>query len=609
MPEFSVPAVVTVGDTANLTNPVWENAEHAPDTVQFLRHPPGDSPPDGGKGDSAGWTHVTCRQFRDDVVGAARGLIAAGIEPGTRIGLMSRTRYEWTVLDYAILSTGAVTVPIYETASADQTAWILSDSGATACVVETKDHAGLLDGIRGGLPALTRIWQIEAGDLDRLATDGSQVDPAELEARRRAIKGGDLATIIYTSGTTGRPKGCMLTHRNLQSDVTNAIPALPDLFNEEASTLLFLPLAHAFARLIQLGAVQTRATLGHSADMEKLTEELQAFRPTFVLAVPRVFEKIHSGAVQKARADGREETFERAERVATAYSEALERRGGPGLRLRLEHLLFDRLVYRKLRAGLGNRCRTAMAGGAPLNAQLGHFFRGAGVTIYEGYGLTETSPAVTANQPSGTRIGTVGRPLPGVTIRVDDDGEILIKGDVVFPGYWNNPDATAEALSDGWFRSGDLGELDGDGFLKVTGRKKEIIVTAAGKHVAPAMLEERIRAHPLVSQVVVLGDRRPFISALVTIDQAAWPKWLAEHGHPPMTTVDDLRDDPPLRAEIQAAIDDANRTVSHPEQIKTFRILPDDFTEAKNELTPTFKVKRDVAQQTRAPEIAAIYGS
>ncbi|SDZ29334.1 long-chain acyl-CoA synthetase [Micromonospora pattaloongensis] len=602
MPEVSVPAAVTIDDSANLTNPVWANAEQSPDTVQFLRRLGGDV--DG----SRGWTHVTCRRFRDDVVAVARGLIANGIEPGTRVGLMSSTRYEWTVVDYAVMSVGAVTVPIYETASPDQAAWTLSDSGATACVVETADHARLVDGVRGGLPGLTQVWQIDRGDLDRLRADGDRVDPAEVERRRGAIRGNDLATIIYTSGTTGRPKGCMITHRNLQSDVANAIAALPDLFNERASTLLFLPLAHVFARLIQAGVVQTRATMGHSAEMDRITDELKSFRPTFVLAVPRVFEKIRSGATQRAREDGREDTFRRAEQVAVQYSEALERDGGPGVRLRMQHLLFDRLVYRKLRAGLGNRCRTAIVGGAPLNPQLGHFFRGAGVTIYEGYGLTETSAAVTANQPRGTRIGTVGPPLPGVAIRIDTDGEILIKSDSVFPGYWNNPEATAETLSDGWLRSGDLGQLDSDGFLKVTGRKKEIIVTAGGKHVVPAALEERIREHPLVSQIVVLGDQRPFVSALVTIDESAWPKWLAEHGHPRDNTVDELRDDPPLRAEIQSAIDAANRTVSHPEQIKTFRILPTDFTESANELTPTLKVKRDVVQQTRAPEVAAIYG-
>lgn len=603
MPEVSVPAAVTVPESANLTDPVWENAEQAPDAVQFLRRAP-----DGGAADQDGWTHVSCRRFRDEVTALARGFIAAGIEPGTRVALLSRTRYEWTLIDYAIWTVGAVTVPIYETASADQIEWILSDSRAGACVVETPAHAKLVETARQRLPELGPVWQIDAGHLEQLVADGTGVEVSEVDERRQAVRGSDLATVVYTSGTTGRPKGCMLTHHNLGADVANAIAALPDLFNEDASTLLFLPLAHAFARMVQIGMVQTRATMGHSADMERLTDTLRSFRPTFLLAVPRVFEKVHSAAAQRARTEGRDETFARAERVAVAYSEALEGRGGPGLSLRLRHLLFNALVYRKVREALGGRCRNAIAGGAPLNPRLGHFFRGAGVNIFEGYGLTETSPAATTNRPGETRMGTVGRPLPGVTIRVDDSGEVLVRGDLVFQGYWNNPEATSDALSDGWFRSGDTGELDADGFLRITGRKKEILVTAGGKHVAPAPLEERLRAHPLISNAMVVGDRRPYIAALVTIDPEQWPKWLVEHGHPHGTSVQELREDPALRAEIQGAVDQVNQAVSHPEAIKAFRILPDDFTAERDELTPTLKVKRDVVQRTRGSEIAALYG-
>jgi long-chain acyl-CoA synthetase len=607
--EFCVPPAVTVADAANLTDPVWDNAETVPGTVQFVRCTPGGSQSSGnGASDATGWTDVTCRQFRDEVIAVARGLVAAGIEPGMRVGLLSKTRYEWTLIDYAIWAAGAVSVPMYETSSADQVAWILSDSGATACLVETNEHGLILAGIRDRLPALREVWQIDAGDLGGLITRGDAVDPTEIDVRREAVKAGDLATIIYTSGTTGRPKGCMLTHRNMNSDMANAVAALPNLFNEGASTLLFLPLAHAFARLIQIGVVQTRTKMAHSAEMENLTNQLQRFRPTFVLSVPRVFEKVHHGAAQKAQAERKGRIFEQAERTAVAYSEALETPSGPALRLRLQHLVFDRLVYRKLRAALGGRCRDAISGGAPLNARLGHFFRGVGVTILEGYGLTETSAAATANLPTATRIGTVGRPLPGVTIRVAEDHEILIKGELVFQGYWNNPEATGEALTgDGWFHSGDLGELDGEGFLAITGRKKEIIVTAAGKHVVPAMLEERVRAHPLVSQCLLVGDRQPFVAALVTIDQEAWPKWLAEHGRPTTTSVAEMRDDQALRAEIQTAIDEANKPVSHPEAIKKFRILPQDFTEANGQLTPTLKVKREVVQKNYAAEIAAIY--
>jgi long-chain acyl-CoA synthetase len=602
--EFSVPPVVTVDESANLTDPVWDNAETAPNTVQFVRRAPGRAGADGAR------TEVTCRQFRDEVAELARGLVAAGIQPGARVGLMCRTRYEWTLVDYAIWAAGGVTVPIYETCGAEQVAWVLSDSGAVACVVETAAHALNVAGVRDGLPALEHVWQIDAGDLDTLVKTGANIAPAEIDVRRKKAKAGDVATIIYTSGTTGRPKGCVLTHRNMYADIANAIPVLPGLFNPGASTLLFLPLAHAFARLIQIGAVHARATMAHSADVKNLVNELQEFRPTFVLSVPRVFEKMHSGAAQKARAEGKGKIFAAAERAAVAYSQALDTPGGPGLGLRLRHRAFDRLVYRRLRAALGGHCRTAISGGAPLGARLAHFFRGTGVIVLEGYGLTETSPAAAANLEQATRIGTVGRPLPGVTIRVADDGEILIKGDLVFQGYWNNPEATAEVLDDaGWFRTGDLGRLDADGFLRITGRKKEIIVTAGGKNVAPAVLEDRIRAHPLVSQAVVVGDRQPFIAALITVDEEAWPRWRAERGLPRESTIADARDHPALRAEIQQAVDEANRAVSKAEAVKVFRILPRDFSEATGELTPSMKVKRAVVHTTYAEEIADIYES
>ncbi|OJF15864.1 AMP-dependent synthetase/ligase [Couchioplanes caeruleus] len=602
MRELSVPPIVTIADTADLTDPVWDNAESAPDAVQFIRSSVTLS--DTGEARS----EVTCRQFRDEVIAVARGLIAAGVQPGDRVALMSRTRYEWTLLDYAIWAVGAVTVPVYETSSAHQTAWILADSGAVACVVETSAHASVVAGVRDQLPDLRCVWQIDLGGVDELVQAGAAVDPAEVERRRAALRADDLATLIYTSGTTGRPKGCILTHRNLYADAVNAVGALPNMFGPGSSTLLFLPLAHSFARLIQVGVVQIRARMGYCSDTTKLVAELQEFRPTFVLSVPRVFEKVYNGARQKAQADGKGKIFARAEQVAVAYSEALETTAKPGIALRVQHALFDRLVYRKLRAALGGRCRDAISGGAPLGARLGHFFRGIGVTICEGYGLTETSPAAAANRPGGIRIGTVGRPLPGVTVRIDDDGEVLIAGDLVFQGYWHNETATAEALTaDGWFRTGDLGNLDDDGYLRITGRKKEIIVTAGGKNVAPAVLEEQVRIHPLVSQCVVIGDRQPFIAALVTLDEEALPKWLAEAGLPTNTGVEQAREDDSLRAEIQSAIDTANQAVSKAEAIKAFRILPRDFTEATGELTPSLKVKRQVVHQTYAAEIADIY--
>jgi len=598
--EFSVPPVVTIGDAATLTDPVWDNADAAADVVQFTRRV-------GGT-----WQDVTCAQFRDEVVALVRGLINAGIEAGERVGLMSKTRYEWTLIDYAIWACGAVTVPIYETSSAEQVAWILADSGAVACFVETDQHRQLVSDVRDQLPDLEHLWQIEAdggrGAVEELVADGAAIPAEEVEQRRHAIGADDVATIIYTSGTTGRPKGCVLTHRNMYSDIANAIPGLNALFHEGASTLLFLPLAHSFARLIQIGVVQARARMGHTADIKNLVDNLKDFQPTFVLAVPRVFEKVYNTARQQAHADGKGAIFDRAERVAIAYSEALDRRGGPGLLLRAQHALFDRLVYGKLRAALGGRCRDAIAGGAPLGERLAHFFRGVGVTVYEGYGLTETSPACAVNLQHALRIGTVGRPLPGVTIRIADDAEILIKGDHVFRGYWSNDAATAEAIdADGWFHSGDLGELDDDGYLRITGRKKELIVTAGGKNVSPAVLEERLRAHPLVSQCMVVGDRKPFIAALVTLDEDALSAWKEQHGKPADATVADLRDDDQLRVEIQQAVDEANLAVSKAEAIKVFRVLPRDFTEATGEMTPSMKVKRNVVAKQYADEIAAIY--
>ena len=597
MQEFSVPPVATIAEATNLTDPVWDNAAKAPDTIQFSRR----------TGD--GWQDVTCAQFRDDVVALAKGLVAAGIEPGERIALMSKTRYEWTLIDYAIWAAGAVTVPIYETSSAEQVAWILADSQAAACFVETPGHQDCVAQIRDRAPGLREVWQIDAGAVDGLVEAGAGIEDAEVVRRRRLPKADDVATIIYTSGTTGRPKGCVLTHRNMYSDIANAVPGLTALFHEGSSTLLFLPLAHSFARLIQLGVVHARCRMGHLPDVKNLVGELGAFKPTFLLSVPRVFEKVYNTAKQRAHADGKGRIFDAADQVAVAYSEGLDRPGGPGLRLRVQHRIFDRLVYGRLRAALGGQCHSAISGGAPLGARLAHFYRGIGVTVYEGYGLTETSPAVAVNLQHAIKIGTVGRPLPGVTVRLANDGEILIRGDLVFREYWNNPQATAEVLDeDGWFHSGDLGELDEDGYLKITGRKKEIIVTAGGKNVAPAVLEDRLRAHPLISQSMVVGDRQPFIAVLVTIDEDAWPSWLAEAGLPAGSTVADMREHPALREQIQSAVDAANAAVSHAEAIKVFRVLPRDWSEETGEITPSLKVKRNIVLKQYADEIAAIYG-
>jgi long-chain acyl-CoA synthetase len=590
MREVAVPPVASIDDDATLADAVWANAERTPDFVQFHRRT------------ADGWADVTCAQFRDEVTAVANGLIASGVERGDRVALMSRTRYEWTLVDYAIWAVGAVTVPIYDSSSAEQVAWIIEDSGAVACVVETNDHRKHV-----ASTGLKRLWTIE-GDgptLADLREAGAPTDDAELAERRRAGRADDLATIIYTSGTTGRPKGCVLTHRNIDFNAANALKGLDDYVNPRGRTLLFLPLAHSFARLIQVAVVRTPCLMRPDADIKNLSNAMREFKPTFLLAMPRIFEKVFTAAKLRAHADGRGAIFDRAEKVAIDHSAA---DGKAGLFLKAQHALFDRLVYSKIRAALGGECEMSISGGAPLGDRLGHFFRGVGVTVYEGYGLTETSPGVAINLQNAIRVGTVGRPLPGVTVRIADDGEILVRGGNVFQGYWKNDKATAEVLQDGWFHTGDLGSLDEDGYLRITGRKKEIIVTAGGKNVAPAVLEDRLQAHPLVSQSMVVGDGKPFIAALVTIDQEAFANWLAENGKPASATVETLQSDGDLRGEVQKAVDAANLAVSKAEAIKEFRILPREFTEEAGEMTPSLKIKRNVVLKEYADEIAAIYG-
>jgi long-chain acyl-CoA synthetase len=593
--EYTTPQLVELPDAA-LLDAVFDNAGKAPDDVVFTRKVDGR------------WAPVTAKEFATEVSALAAGLMAAGVQAGDRVGLMSKTRYEWTLCDYAIWSAGAVTVPIYETSSAEQVQWNLGDSGAVAAIVESSDHAKTLDEVMDQLPDCKNAWQIDAGGLEELAASGRDVPAAEVEARRKAIRPGDLATIIYTSGTTGRPKGCELTHANLLGTGRSANVVLPELFNPEGSTLLFLPLAHVFARLIQIACVESRARMGHTADIKNLLPDFATFQPTFILSVPRVFEKVYNQSKQKAHAAGKGSIFDKAEATAIAYSEALDK-GGAGLPLKLKHKVFDKLVYSKLRAALGGKVAWAVSGGAPLGARLGHFYRGIGITILEGYGLTETSASGSLNTPAQIRIGTVGRPAPGVTIRIADDGEILMKGLHIYRGYWHNEQATKEAVVGEWFHTGDIGELDADGFLKITGRKKELIVTAGGKNVAPAVLEDRLRAHRLVSQCMVVGDDRPFIAALVTIDPEAIGGWLKENGKPEDTPVTDLVDDEDLRAEIQKAVDEANKAVSKAEAIRKFEILAEDWTEEGGQLTPTLKLKRAVVMKQYAGEVEKLYAS
>ncbi len=600
MREFSLPALAEIPATANLASAVFRRAAEQPRAVMLRRPDP-----------SGNWQDVTASQFSGEVVAVAKGLVAAGIDVGDRVALMSGTRYEWTLIDYAIWTAGGVTVPVYETSSAEQAEWILSDSGARACFAETAGYEDMISGFRDRLPALSQVWRIDPGAaLDALRAAGADIGDDVIAERTAAVKASDLATVIYTSGTTGRPKGCELTHQNLLADVRNAFHGPLAIVAEftDASTLLFLPLAHVFARIIEVGCIEGGIVLGHCGDLTALLPALASFRPTFILAVPRVFEKVFNSAEQKAVSERKGPIFGRAAQVAIAYSRALDAPGGPAFGLRAQHALFDRLVYGKLRAALGGRTQYAVSGGAALSERLGHFFRGAGVTVLEGYGLTETTAAATVNRPDRVKIGTVGLPLPGVAIRIAEDGEILIRGVNVFPGYWQNEAATKETFTeDGWFRTGDVGELDEEGFLTITGRKKEMIVTAGGKNVAPAVLEDRLRSHGLVSQCMVVGDGKPFVAALITLDTEAFELWKERHGKPADATIATLRDDADLVAAVQNAVDDANHAVSRAESIRKFRILDVDFTQEAGQLSVKLGIRRSVLLKDFAADIDALY--
>ena len=592
MQEYSSPQVIEVDDSACLLDAVLQHAKSGPDDVVFTRRVDGR------------WVAVTAKEFATEVRSLAAGLIAGGIQAGDRVGLMSKTRYEWTLCDYAIWAAGAVTVPIYETSSAEQVQWNLGDSGAVGAIFESAMHQSTFDSVRDQLPGLRGTWNIDAGGLEDLAAAGREVPDSDVDARRATLGAHSLATIIYTSGTTGRPKGCELTHGNLLGTGRSASKVIPELFNPDGATLLFLPLAHVFARLIQVACIETGARMGHTADIKNLMADFSTFQPTFILSVPRVFEKVFNTAKQKAHADGKGKIFDQAEKVAIAYSEALGT-GSVGLPLKLQHALFDKLVYVKLRAALGGKVAWAVSGGAPLGDRLGHFFRGIGVTILEGYGLTETTAAGTINTPAHVKIGTVGRPSPGVTVKIAEDGEILMRGEHILRGYWHNETATAQAIVDGWFHSGDIGVLDDEGFVKITGRKKELIVTAGGKNVAPAVLEDRLRAHPLISQCMVVGDKQPFIACLVTIDAEAIQPWAKANNKSHL--IPHLVDDPDLLAEVQGAVDEANKAVSKAEAIRKFTVLSIDWTEEGGQLTPSLKLKRAVVMQEFGAEVAGLY--
>ncbi|MGZ4514348.1 MAG: AMP-dependent synthetase/ligase [Mycobacterium sp.] len=597
MREYSVPARFSVGEHDNIAAMVFEHEREDPSFVIFQRQVDGV------------WTDVSCAEVAEQVRSAASGLIALGVQAGDRVSIFSATRYEWAIIDLAILSVGAVTVPIYETSSAEQVRWVLQDSEAVLAFAETDAHVAMVTELTAELPALRRVLQIDGSGpkaLDQLVEAGASVEPAELTARQEALRADDPATLIYTSGTTGRPKGCQLTHSNLLYETRGAKECLPTLLAEGQRLLIFLPLAHVLARSLTLSAFANKVTVGFTSDVKNLLPMFAVFKPTVVVSVPRVFEKVYNTAEHNAVNDGKGRIFAAAVQTAVDWSQAQDR-GRPGLVLRAKHALFDRLVYHKLRAALGGACHASVSGGAPLGARLGHFYRGVGLTIHEGYGLTETSSAITVNQVGNVRIGTVGTLLPGNSMRIAEDGELLVRGGVVFSGYWRNEQATKDAFTDGWFKTGDLGTLDEDGFLKITGRKKEIIVTAGGKNVAPAVLEDQLRGHPLISQAMVVGDAKPFIGALITIDPVAFDAWMERNHMAAGASVADLATDPDLVAEVDAAVKHANQAVSHAESIRKFRILPVDFTEDTGELTPTMKVKRNVVAEKFASDIDSIY--
>ena len=594
MNEVTTPALVPSATAGNLTNLIAERAWFEPERITMSR-PLGD-----------GWQSVTAREVDEEVRATAKGLIAAGIGIGDRVAIMARTRYEWTILDFAIWYAGAVVVPIYDTSSAEQIDWILNDSSTVGIIVETPALRELVQTVQ---PAHTKhVWVMTEDVLTVLRNAGAQVSDDEIERRRAALLPDTLATLIYTSGTTGKPKGVSLTHGNFLAECGNVVQGASDLFLKPGgSTLLFLPVAHVFGRMVQIGAINSGLHLAHCSDpVGRLPIDLASFKPTFVLAVPRIFEKIYNGAEARAEAAGKGKIFRKAAETAVAYSEAMDKKRISPL-LTLKHGLFDKLVYSKIRAGMGGRVEAAISGGAPLGVRLGHFYRGAGVTILEGYGLTETTAGATLNLTGAHRVGSVGRPIPGTSIKIAEDGEVLIRGGIVMGGYWQNDAANAEAFdSQGWFQSGDLGKLDDEGFLYIVGRKKELIVTAGGKNVAPAVLEDRLRAHPLVSQCLVVGDNQPFIAALVTIDQDSLKGWVTNNKKEGASMAD-LANDPDLIAVIQTAVDDANKAVSKAESIRKFTILTTDFTIAGGHLTQKLSIKRHVVAKEFAKEIDQLF--
>jgi len=593
---YDIDPIVVSGNSTNITDLLVDRVASNPKLPLFATEQV-----DGT------WHDITAEEFLAQVSAVAKGLIASGIQPGQAVAIMSKTRYEWTVIDFAIWFAGAISVPIYESSSPTQMHWILSDSDSVAVFLETAEHLERFESIKASVPLARQVWRLDEDAIELLVQRGHDVDNETLEQRRTRAGLYDLATIIYTSGTTGVPKGCELLHRGFVELSKNAMLEIPEVLQTGRSTLLFLPLAHVFARFVEVLAIHVGVKVGHKADAKDVGPAMVSFKPDFLLAVPRVFEKVYNAAEQKAEAGGKGDIFRKAAVTAIEYAKQREELGQVNLKLKAQHAIFNVLVYRKIRAAMGGKLRYAISGGAPLGARLGLFFAGIGLTVLEGYGLTETTAPAMIARPSQIKIGKIGRTLPGCGVKIAADGEILLRGNNIMRGYWRNPQATADAFDGDWFRTGDIGELDSDGFLSITGRKKELIVTAGGKNVAPAGLEDPLRAHPLIGQVVVVGDKKPFVSALVSLDSEMLPTWLRNHGGNDQLTIEQAATDPIVLKEVQTAIDKVNLNFSTAESIRKFVIINAELTEGSGHLTPSLKIKREAVARDFAKEIAELY--
>ncbi len=599
MKTYDLPPLVVSDDSFNITDLLVDRVKKTPALVLFSR-----------QDDQKKWLPITAAEFLTEVIAVAKGLVACGIQPGQAVAIMSRTRYEWSLIDFAIWFAGAVSVPIYESSSPAQMQWIISDSDSVAVILETNEHQTRFYQISASVPLAQQVWVLEEGAIATLKERGREIQDSEIERRRKSAKLHDLATLIYTSGTTGKPKGCELLHRGFVELSKNATLEIPEVLAEGGATLMFLPLAHVFARFIEVLAVHAGIRVGHQPDAKDVGPAMVSFKPDFLLAVPRVFEKVYNAAEQKAEAGGKGKIFRTSADAAVEYSKALDTEAGPSFKQKLAHKIFDILVYSKLRAAMGGKISYAISGGAPLGARLGHFFRAVGLNVLEGYGLTETTaPAMIGRPSTGVKIGKVGRVLPGTGIKIAEDGEIWLRGNNIMRGYWRNPSATAETMHDDWFKTGDIGELDADGFLSITGRKKELIITAGGKNVSPAILEDPLRSNPLIGQAVVIGDQKPFVAALISLDPEMVPIWLGNNGGDSSMSLHEAAKSPLVLNEIQKAIDIVNQLVSKAESIRKFAIIDTDLSEASGHLTPSLKIKRNVVMKDFADVVEEIYGS